>query len=269
MNPSHKKLGELLIEKQKITSEQLEHALEYHKKTKERLGHALISLGYITEDELIEFLTEQLGVPAIKIDRKMLNPAISRILPFELCMRYRIIPILKNEKTLVIATTDPFNVNFITEIKKVYPFDIELVLAPENAIMEAIEIVFGKVDKNLNYEEQEDAQSIDEKETSFEELERILNRALSLKSREILIRWTKNNMNIFYMTESIVPEQKEMPAEKYDALIKVLKLRSGITDSNEGFYDGLFTVSKPEKEYFLRVHIFSSGSGSTVSIKIS
>ena len=51
-----KKLGEILVEKEAITHDQLTQALAEQKRTGERLGRVLVNLGFITERELIKFL---------------------------------------------------------------------------------------------------------------------------------------------------------------------------------------------------------------------
>lgn len=271
MTKVHKRLGDLLLEHGKVTPEQLEQALEHQRKTHQRLGHALVSLGYLTEDDLMVFLTEQFGVPAVKIDRKMLNPEVSRVLPFDLCMRYRVIPIMKTDDTLVVAAADPFNLDFIHEIKRVYPFKVELVLAPENAIIESIGFVFGRIDLSLEPHPAAETAAQDPSAVSAsEELDAIVDKAIGLEAREVQILWKAGRLTVFFLGKVTTPEQRPFPAERYAELLKTLRLRAKMPMENrEGFQEGLFVVKKEEKEHYFRVHIFAAPIGETVTIKVS
>jgi hypothetical protein len=85
-----KKLGELLVESQLITAEQLNQALR-SKKPGERLGQVLVSLGYVTEQDIINVLEFQLGIPQIKLSELSLELNVVRLLPESIARRYNAI----------------------------------------------------------------------------------------------------------------------------------------------------------------------------------
>ena len=57
----YKRLGDLLLSVGLINEEQLNHALQLQKETKERLGTLLIDRGVITEKQLIEAPSDAAG----------------------------------------------------------------------------------------------------------------------------------------------------------------------------------------------------------------
>ena len=61
------KLGELLLKAQLITQQQLDKALDEQRTTGGKLGEILQRLGYVTEDDIIECLSHQFGVPSINL----------------------------------------------------------------------------------------------------------------------------------------------------------------------------------------------------------
>jgi type IV pilus assembly protein PilB len=61
------KLGELLLKAQLINQQQLTKALEEQKVSGGKLGEILQRLGYVTEDDIIECLSHQFGVPSINL----------------------------------------------------------------------------------------------------------------------------------------------------------------------------------------------------------
>ena len=61
------KLGEMLVKAGLITQDQLQEALTAQRQSGEKLGFALVNLGYVREDEITHLLSEQYGVPSINL----------------------------------------------------------------------------------------------------------------------------------------------------------------------------------------------------------
>ncbi|MCM8804472.1 MAG: type II secretion system protein GspE, partial [Candidatus Omnitrophica bacterium] len=76
-----KELGQLLLEKGLITTEQLEEVLELQKKTKKFIGELLIEKGYAKKEDILEILTEQQKADYVDLSKlKGINPEIVKIL---------------------------------------------------------------------------------------------------------------------------------------------------------------------------------------------
>ncbi len=89
---TRKRLGDLLVESGLITTEQLEEALK-DKAPDEKLGKHWLRLGMITEQQLIEVLEFQLGVPHISINQFAVDPDTVQLVPREIAKRYQVMPI--------------------------------------------------------------------------------------------------------------------------------------------------------------------------------
>ena len=105
-----KQLGQILIEQGLITSEQLEQALEEHRKTPKSLGRVLIDLGLIKEADLVRALAEQVGLEFVDLADYHIDPSSTMLLPDALARRYRAIPIGERDGKLLVAMSDPANV---------------------------------------------------------------------------------------------------------------------------------------------------------------
>lgn len=101
------KLGQLLINSNLITEEQLKKAMDLQKKEGSRLGANLIKLGFLSEDDLVSFLSKQYGVPAISLSDYQIDPAITKFIPQEVALKYQILPVARVGATLTIAMVDP------------------------------------------------------------------------------------------------------------------------------------------------------------------
>jgi len=133
------RLGELLVRNQLITDDQLKRALDEQKKEGTRLGAALIKLGYIQEADLATFLSKHYGVPSINLSEFDVEPAVIETVPAEVAQKYQMIPINRAGATLIVAMADPSNIFAIDDIKFMTGYNVEVVVASEAAIKEAID----------------------------------------------------------------------------------------------------------------------------------
>ena len=66
--PKKKKLGDMLIELNYITDNDLQEALKIQKNTGGKIGEILVDKGFITEDDLLQALEIQLGIQRVYLD---------------------------------------------------------------------------------------------------------------------------------------------------------------------------------------------------------
>ncbi len=139
------RLGDLLVKERIITPEQLEKALKTQKDAggTSRLGSTLVQLGFVSDDDVTNFLSRQYGVPAINLQYFEIDPAVVKLIPEETAKRYQILPLSRVGAALTIAMMDPTNVSAMDDIKFMTGFNIEPVVASEPAIAEAIQKAYG------------------------------------------------------------------------------------------------------------------------------
>ena len=101
-----KRLGDLLVDSKIITGEQLTEALHIQKQTGERLGQALINLGFAKESEIINALEMQLGIPKISLEQRV-DPVLIKSLPESLIRRHGVIPVSRDGNRMIVAMFDP------------------------------------------------------------------------------------------------------------------------------------------------------------------
>ncbi len=149
------RLGDLLVREKVITPEQLERALKAQRESGNhtRLGSTLVQLGYISDEEVTNFLSRQYGVPAINLQYFEIDPTVIKLVPEETAKRYQILPLSRVGAALTIAMADPTNVFAIDDIKFMTGFNIEPVVASEPAIAEAIEKAYGSSAPDENVDE--------------------------------------------------------------------------------------------------------------------
>src|SRR6201987_3572799 len=137
------RLGDLLVKEKIITPEQLEQASKVQKEQSCRLGSALVKLGFLTDEDVTNFLSRQYGVPAINLSYFEIDPAVIKLIPYETAKRYQILPLSRVGASLTIAMGDPTNVFAMDDIKFMTGFNIEPVVASESSIVEGIDKAYG------------------------------------------------------------------------------------------------------------------------------
>jgi len=139
------RLGDLLVKEKIISHDQLEKALRAQRESgpSARLGSVLVRLGFVTDEEVTNFLSRQYGVPAINLQYFEIDATVVKLVPEETAKRYQILPLSRVGASLTIAMVDPTNVFAMDDIKFMTGFNIEPVVASESAILEAIDKAYG------------------------------------------------------------------------------------------------------------------------------
>src|SRR4029078_8452543 len=97
------RIGELLLKEKLITAEQLQQALNQQKANGGKLGHNLIKMGFVKEEQVTALLSKQEGVPAINVGQFKIDPTIVKRIPGETARKYQIIPLSRSGSSLTIA----------------------------------------------------------------------------------------------------------------------------------------------------------------------
>jgi type IV pilus assembly protein PilB len=137
------RLGDLLVKEKVITPEQLEQATKLQKESHTRLASALVKLGFLSDEDVTNFLSRQYGVPAINLSYFEIDPAVVKLIPYETAKRYQILPLSRVGASLTIAMVDPTNVFAMDDIKFMTGFNIEPVVASESSIIIGIDKAYG------------------------------------------------------------------------------------------------------------------------------
>ena len=98
-----------------------------------------MKLGFLSDEDVTNFLSRQYGVPAINLSFFEIDSSVVKLIPHDTARRYQILPLSRVGASLTIAMVDPTNVFAMDDIKFMTGFNIEPVVASETAIMEGIE----------------------------------------------------------------------------------------------------------------------------------
>ncbi|MCH9649095.1 MAG: type IV-A pilus assembly ATPase PilB [Deltaproteobacteria bacterium] len=235
------RFGQALLKAGKIDKGQLKQALQHQKEKGGRLGAALVSLSFVTEAELLDFLAEHFGVPAVDLTNMEIDENVIKIIPPDIARKYTVLPVSKAGAKVTLAMNDPSNVFAMDDIKFMTGYQVKPVLASEAAIRAAIDRYYGsthavelkKVMDDLSDDADADLEVLEEEEDlDLESLEEesetapvvklvnlILTDAIKRSASDIHIEPYEKEFRVRYRIDGIL----------YEVMRPPLKLREAIT----------------------------------------
>ena len=138
-----KRLGDFLLQAGLIDQEKLEEAIVLQRVSKERLGRVLVKLGYVTEEDIAQTLSQQLRIPYLSFSDHILDKKMILLVPEGVARNYLLVPVSKKDKVLTVAMVDPLNILAIDELSIRTRLTIEPAIAPEEDIKRAIDELYG------------------------------------------------------------------------------------------------------------------------------
>ena len=132
------RMGQLLLEAQLISEDQIHEALRVQQFSGERLGSILVEMGALSESAFLQFLSHQYGTPTVDLSSYEIGEDLLSLIPFDLAREFLVLPVRKTGSRLSLAMVDPSNVALIDEIKFRTGLHVVPMVAMESDILTAI-----------------------------------------------------------------------------------------------------------------------------------
>ncbi len=135
-------LGQLLLARGVVTAEQIEKALNEQKEKGHHklLGELLVEMNYCTENQIASALAEAYGVPYAQLSPKICDPKTLEILPREFLEEHIVLPLFKVRDVLTVAVSEPTNVFLMDEIEHMSGCKIQVVCSTAKDIKATLQI---------------------------------------------------------------------------------------------------------------------------------
>jgi len=118
--------------------------LQKNKYPDKNLGSILVSLGYVTEDEIYTALALQYAYPIININRYKFNEDVINVLPKEIVLKYSILPLDKFRDILTIAMVNPLDREIIEKVEQITGLKVRVFVCFRKELEEAISMLYKK-----------------------------------------------------------------------------------------------------------------------------
>jgi len=153
MKPNHRgpwvygteALGRALIQRNAVTSEQLQLALRKQTETGRYLGEVLLEEGFVTASELYGALSDQAGIPYVDVSTREIAPSVLQLVPEHLARRFTMVPLSLEDGVLTVAVADHLDVVALDTIASNTGYEVSPVLCGRQRIREAIDLHYSKL----------------------------------------------------------------------------------------------------------------------------
>ncbi len=229
-----KRLGDLLVEANVISAEQLDFALA-KKNRDEKLGDFLINENLLTEQQLIEVLEFQLGIPHIHLNQYSIEPELLQLVPKELAKRTNVMPIRKDRNKLLIAMADPMDYFAIEEIRMATGCQIETSIAAKDDLYRTITKYYDL------QESMEDALSdlspgdmsaeteiMDEDSPIVRLVNQIIANAVAQKASDIHFDPQETELRVRYRVDGTLRTERSLPKHMQSVIIARIKIMGNL-----------------------------------------
>ncbi|HTE46810.1 MAG TPA: GspE/PulE family protein [Gemmatimonadaceae bacterium] len=137
------RLGESLVESGLITPAQLDEALKRRTSTGERIGEALVGLGYISERDLLRTLAQDADIPFLEARELVVDPMVVGLVAAPVARSQHVLPLKFEAKALLVAMGNPFDVGVIRSLERSTGKHIRVAAADPVEIAQLVEKIYG------------------------------------------------------------------------------------------------------------------------------
>jgi len=277
-------LGEILVKQGAVTAEQLAAAREQCKDPSHRVEDMLVEMGHLSDHDLLAARSEQLSIPVVDLTDIEVDPELVKLVPSKVVHRYQLFPVERQNGTLRVATSDPFNLYAFDELRMLTGMKIEPLLAFERDVQRVIKEYYGVGGETVQAmvgddvelvsdlsEEDQDLIEMAQEATVVKLVNEILLEAIRDKASDVHIEPYENDLRIRYRIDGVLHATMVPPQIRrfHAAIVSRIKILSNLNIAEHRLpQDGGFRIRAQNREIDLRVSIIPSAFGAAVVMRI-
>lgn len=282
-----KKLGDLLVDANVITSDQLTEALKKQRDLGLRLGETLIELKFTDENEIAEALHQQMGLPIARIREAKLAPEVIELLSEKFVRQHNVLPFElnpDNPNALRVAMSDPLDILAVDDLSIVTNMMIEPMVATPSDIRFGIERYYGneqvaKMADAYSEERKKQQEARGHQQEANEEVDnapivllvnKIIEQAVNERASDIHIEAMENSVRVRFRIDGVMQEMMRYEHELLAAIVARIKIISGMNISEKRApQDGRMTQRFDRVEYDIRVSSLPTVFGEKIVMRLA
>ena len=283
------RLGDLLVQRGYLAVDQLDAALSEQADTGGRslLGELLIEKGFVAEEQVFECLAEELGLPFVRLDNRLFDPAACEALPKELIERCVVLPLFKVRNELTVALAEPTNVFLLERLREASGCDILPVVACAKDVRRMLQTYLPNtrvfvIDDIIDDAHTAAVELIEEEISDIgaaaehagqSPVIRLVNymiyNAVRDGASDIHIEPTDRQLRIRYRVDGSLYKALDLPAHLAPAVASRIKIMANLDISERRLpQDGRIQVAMEGRNIDLRVSLLPMPSGEKVVIRL-
>jgi type IV pilus assembly protein PilB len=282
-NKLNMKFGDLLLEAEMITDEQLEEALQLHKQQGKKIGEILLEKNYVTNKQIIQTLEIQLGIDYVDLETYPIDKDVPELISERMARRYTLIPIKVDGNNIYVAMADPLDIYAMDDVHLATGYDVKPLISTEEAVIAATDKYFrtGGAEQALEEFDESfgDAFSIDTlSEQSAESIKNapvvklintIIYQAVKSAASDIHIEPFEENVRVRYRIDGELQSYLNIAKHIHSAIVTRIKIMGKMDIAEKRIpQDGRVEAVIEGYEIDMRLSILPTVHGEKIVIRI-
>lgn len=279
-----KRLGDLLVENNIVSEEQVQQALTSQRQTGRKLGDSLIQLGFITEKQLLTFLAQQLNIPFVDLNRAQVDIEAVQLLPEVHARRLRALVIAKQDQQVTVCMSDPADLFAQESVLRILSqYEVKFAVSAERQLVSGFDRYYRRTKEIASFAEQLHAehQSTDSFELNLSEtadseevtvvklINSLFEDAVQVGASDIHIEPDENVLRLRQRIDGILHETTLSEVNIASALVLRLKLMAQLDISEKRLpQDGRFHIKVKGQAIDIRMSTMPVEYGESVVMRL-
>jgi type IV pilus assembly protein PilB len=289
-----KKLGEMLLDAELISEEQLKQAIIDHKRNNIKLGQYLVREGIVSGTQIAELISRQLKIKKYQPEDYPIDMALAELLPLDLAQKYQAIPIARTNSLITVAMTEPMDINALDAIEVYTNLEVESVICTYQEWNHLLGSLYGAYSsmggiyegiEGMEIERAQDEEIVKERATGDLEVKslqdmseeapviRLVNSILSQAVRDgasdVHFSPEKDRVQIRFRVDGKLHEVPAPPKSMLVLIVSRLKILANMDISLSRIpQDGRFTIRMDNKEINIRASTIPTIYGENMVLRL-
>ena len=263
-----RRFTDVLIEEGILDAQRLGELIAARTDLQEPIEDYLVRVGAIDERTRARALSLMYGVPLIDFQTVSIQPEAVALVPRELALRYKAMPLMLNGAQLVVAMADPADIVAVDDLRATAGREIAIAVASRPQIEDALMRYYG-LDEDVRSVVQRIRAAEEEDVSVIRLVEAILNRAIADRASDLHIEPLEHRTRVRERIDGVLRETSEIPQELHDAVVARIKIMSNLDIAEKRVpQDGRIAYQIAGQAYDLRVSTYPSVHGEKVVLRI-
>ncbi len=289
------KIADILVDDGLLTRAQVDELVERQKKEGTRLLKIITEKNLVGDQDLAVCMGRVLNTPPVNLSRISIPAELVELVPRDVAMNHKVLPVSRLGNKLFLAMADPLNVLALDDIRRLTKLEVTPLIAPEKAIIEKfghLSSVGGGSMEDLiqdveNSENSDDAESLELAKVSTDEVNLdslavssgeapviklanlILVQAIKDRASDVHIEPFEKQVRLRYRIDGVLVDATPPPKSMQIPLISRIKIMSNLDIAERRLpQDGRMRVKMGGRDVDLRVSVMPTVHGEKCVLRV-
>jgi type IV pilus assembly protein PilB len=271
-----KMLGERLLESGVLTPTQLKLALAEQRQSGGMLGDILERLGFVGQETLSHVFALDSLSEFVDLEHRTVEPEILRLVPAEFARKNKLLPLVRDHGSLLVAMADTFDVLSVDHLEKMTGLRVKVVAASAQAILDAVDTMYAQtvtLDQLVESTLFASATNIAENASNIAPMIRLVDHLIIQgfrdRATDIHIEPDEAMVRVRYRIDGLLQQAALLPKALQSAIEARIKVMAGLDVTERRLpQDGRIAFKFGHKDIDLRVSSLPTQFGESLVLRV-